>query len=85
MASLFTDNRRANGKCFQRMGRRVLRFAPPTRLRASQRLPLIGIMSAFFEAALYVFIFLWTPVLERAAARHARPKKLRLVCAGFHS
>ena len=42
-------------------------------------------MSAFFEAALYVFIFLWTPVLERAAARRARPKKLRLVCAGFHS
>ena len=42
-------------------------------------------MSAFFEAALYVFIFLWTPVLERAAARHARPKKLRPVCAGFHS
>ena len=34
-------------------------------IRASRPLVALGLINSFYEAALYVFVFLWTPALER--------------------
>jgi hypothetical protein len=34
-------------------------------IRASRPLVALGLVNSFYEAALYVFVFLWTPALER--------------------
>ena len=37
-------------------------------IRASRELMALGIFSSFYEASLYVFVFMWTPSLEKRAA-----------------
>ena len=33
----------------------------------------LGLVNSLYEAALYVFVFMWTPSLERRAARAGMP------------
>ena len=37
-------------------------------IRHSRELRYLGLVNSLYEAALYVFVFLWTPALERRAA-----------------
>jgi len=40
-----------------------------SRIKEDRKIALLGIIQSFFEGAMYIFVFMWTPALESTSAQ----------------